>query len=170
MKKTLNSILLLLLSFALLISASACGGEADNSNENSAIASQSETPQNQESAAETSEIEKTGVWENATYLSDKEFGNGAKKLVVEVKAEDQSVTFTLKTDKSTVGEALLSEKLIDGDNGQYGLYIKKVNGITADYDVNKSYWAFYVNGEYAMTGVDTTEITEGAVYKLEYTK
>ena len=64
----------------------------------------------------------------------------------------------------------MEHKLIEGDEGPYGLYIKKVNGITADYDVDKSYWGFYINGEYATTGVDTTKITEGATYKLEYTK
>ena len=114
--------------------------------------------------------EKTGVWENATYRKDKEFGNGAKTVVVEVKAEDQQVTFTIKTDKDTVGAALLEHGLIAGEEGAYGLYIKQVNGITADYDVDQTYWSFYINGEYAMTGVDTTEITEGATYQLEYTK
>lgn len=115
-------------------------------------------------------VEKTGVWENATYRKDTEFGNGAKTVVVEVKAEDQQVTFTIKTDKDTVGAALLEHGLIAGEEGAYGLYIKQVNGITADYDVDQTYWSFYINGEYAMTGVDTTEITEGATYQLEYTK
>ena len=179
MKKTLNSILLFLLAIVLAFSVSACGTEADNSSESSAVnskaessaeSSQSETPQNQGSTTESSEIEKTGVWENATYLSDKEFGNGEKTLVVEVKAEEKLVTFTVNTDKATVGEALQEQGIVEGEQGQYGLYIKKVNGITADFDVDQTYWAFYINGEYAMSGVDTTEITEGAVYKLEYTK
>ena len=115
-------------------------------------------------------VEKTGVWENATYRKDTEFGSGAKTVVVEVKAEDQLVTFTIKTDKDTVGAALLEHGLIAGEEGAYGLYVKQVNGITADYDVDQTYWSFYINGEYAMTGVDTTEITEGATYRLEYTK
>ena len=115
-------------------------------------------------------VEKTGVWDNATYRKDTELGSGAKTVVVEVKAEDQQVTFTIKTDKDTVGAALLEHGLIAGEEGAYGLYIKQVNGITADYDVDQTYWSFYINGEYAMTGVDTTEITEGATYRLEYTK
>lgn len=115
-------------------------------------------------------VEKTGVWENATYRKDMEFGSGAKTVVVEVKAEEQTVTFTVKTDKDTVGAALLEHGLISGEEGPYGLYVKAVNGITADYDVDKSYWAFYINGEYAMTGVDATDITEGTTYQLEYTK
>ena len=112
----------------------------------------------------------TGVWENATYHEDTTFGNGAKTITVEVTAEDQLVTFTVKTDKSTVGEALLEHGLISGEPGAYGLYIKVVNGITADYDVDQSYWAFYIDGEYALTGVDSTEISEEVVYQLAYTR
>ena len=114
--------------------------------------------------------ENTGVWENATYLDDMQFGSGAKTVVVEVKAEEQAVTFTIKTDKDTVGAALLEHELIAGEESEYGLYVKVVNGITADYDTDQSYWAFYVNGEYATSGVDTTEITEGDTYQLAYTK
>ena len=115
-------------------------------------------------------VDKTGLWENATYLQDTELGEGAKTVTVEVKVEEQTVTFTINTDKKTVGEALVENKLIEGDQGAYGIYIKKANGITADYDIDKSYWAFYINGEMAMTGVDSTDIDENAIYRLEYTK
>ena len=111
-----------------------------------------------------------GLWENATYRADKEFGTGSKTVVVEVEAMEQKVTFTIHTDAETVGAALLEHDLIAGDAGQYGMYVKVVNGITADYDVDQSYWAFYINGEMAMTGVDLTPIHEGETYKLEYTR
>lgn len=114
-------------------------------------------------------VDKTGLWENATYLQDTELGEGAKTVTVEVKVEEQTVTFTINTDKKTVGEALIENKLIEGDQGAFGIYIKKVNGITADYDIDQSYWAFYINGEMAMTGVDLTDIDENAIYRLEYT-
>ena len=115
-------------------------------------------------------VEKTGVWENATYREDMEFGEGSKTVVVEVAAGDNTVTFTVKTDKDTVGEALIEHGLIAGEEGPYGLYVKVVNGMTADYDIDQSYWSFYIGGEYAMTGIEKTDITEGTTYKLEYTK
>ena len=74
------------------------------------------------------------------------------------------------TDKKMVGEALQECGLLEGEDGPYGLYVKTVNGITADYDVDQTYWAFYINGEYAMTGVDVTEITEGGSYSLKVEK
>ena len=122
------------------------------------------------SLAACNTVEKTGVWEDAVYLKDMEFGKGEKTLSVEVKAEDKSVLFTIHTDKKTVGEALLEHKLIDGDEGPYGLYVKVVNGITADFDEDQTYWAFYIDGELAMTGVDMTDIDESAAYRLERAK
>lgn len=110
------------------------------------------------------------LWENATYTADREFGEGAKTLTVKVEQNDKSVTFTIHTDKDTVGAALIEHGLIEGEDGPYGLYVKKVNGIVADYDVDQSYWAFYEGDNYAMNGVDTTNIAEGVIYRLVYTK
>ena len=50
------------------------------------------------------------------------------------------------------------------------MYIKSVNGVQADYDVDQAYWAVYQDGEYLMTGVDSTEVSDGAHYELVYTK
>ena len=74
---------------------------------------------------------------------------------------------TAKEGEENVGDVLVREELVSGDESQYGLYVKTVNGITLDYDKDKMYWAFYINGEYAMTGVDSTPIEEGAVYAFK---
>ena len=87
-----------------------------------------------------------------------------------VDGEGQETVFEIHTDKTVVGEALLELELIAGDMGDYGLYVKVVNGITADWDVDGTYWAFYINGEYGMTGVDTTEIVAGNSYTFKVEK
>jgi len=87
-----------------------------------------------------------------------------------VDKDGKETAFEIHTDKATVGEALLELGLIEGEEGAYGLYVKKVNGITADYDVDQTYWAFYVNGEYGMTGVDVTNIEAGATYSFKVEK
>lgn len=110
------------------------------------------------------------IWDNATYKEDTVLGEGEKTLVVEVAVLENLVTFTINTNADTVGAALLEQDLIAGDVGTYGLYMKTVNGITVDYDVDQRYWAFYIDGEYAMTGVDLTEIEEGRIYRIEYAK
>lgn len=91
-------------------------------------------------------------------------------LFTVVDKEGQETNFEIHTDKEIVGEALLELDLIAGDEGEFGLYVKTVNGITADYDVDQTYWAFYVNGEYASSGVDTTNIEEGATYAFKVEK
>lgn len=84
--------------------------------------------------------------------------------------EGNESTFDITTSKATVGEALLDEGLIVGEDSEFGLYVTSVNGMTADWDNDQTYWAFYIDGEYAMTGVDATEVTEGATYSFVLTK
>ena len=79
----------------------------------------------------------------------------------------QETRFQIRTDETTVGAALLKLGLIAGDQGQYGLYVKTVNGITVDYDTDGRYWAFYVDGEYASTGVDDTQAVQGGTYSFQ---
>lgn len=109
-----------------------------------------ETPENTQNQQET--VEKSFTFE-VTDL------DGTKK------------EFEVKYDaEKTVGEALLNEELIAGTESTYGLMVDTVNGIKYDYNEDGAYWAFYINGEYAMTGVDVTEITDGTVYSFVATK
>lgn len=78
--------------------------------------------------------------------------------------------YKIHTDRKKVGEALSELGLIAGEDSEYGLYVKTVNGVTADYDTDKTYWAFYVNGEYAQSGVDTTDIVDGDTYSFKIEK
>lgn len=97
-------------------------------------------------------------------------GEGSKEFAFTVVDKEGSEThLEIHTDKETVGEALQELELIAGEESEYGLYVKTVNGITADFDTDGVYWAFYVDGEYALTGVDSTPVTAGAAYafKLE---
>ena len=98
-------------------------------------------------------------------------GEGAVEFLFTVVDKDGNETvFEVHTDKEIVGDVLLEEGLIAGEEGQYGLYVKTVNGITADYDTDGTYWAFYIDNEYAMSGVDTTAIKEGTVYTFKVEK
>lgn len=56
------------------------------------------------------------------------------------------------------------------DGAEIGEGSKTVNGMTADYDKDGVYWAFYIDGEYAMIGVDATNITDGAQYAFRMEK
>ena len=91
-------------------------------------------------------------------------------LFIVVDKDGNETNYEIHTDKEVVGDALLDLELIAGEDGDFGLYVKTVNGITADYDVDQTYWAFYVDGEYAMSGVDATEIEDGVSYAFKVEK
>lgn len=111
-------------------------------------------------SAETAEV--------ATVTDGQTVGEGAVSFPLQiVDKEGSEINITVNTDAETVGEALLENGIVEGEEGEYGLYITHVNGIAAIYEEDATYWAFYINGEYAMTGVDSTPIVEGDAYALK---
>ncbi len=93
-------------------------------------------------------------------------GEGSKEFNLTVTdKEGNGSEFVIKTDKKTVGEALFDLKFID--NGEY---VKVVNGITADYDKDKTFWGFYIDGKMASKGVGDTEIKNGETYELKVSR
>ena len=94
---------------------------------------------------------------------------GGKAFTVTVVHGDKTEkTYNYTTDETMLGAFLEAEGLIDSKGADAGMF-HTVDGEKADWSVNQSYWAFYVGGEYAITGIYDTTIEEGAVYKLEYT-
>lgn len=95
-------------------------------------------------------------------------GEGSVEFALTVvNTAGEEVTLEIHTDKETVGEALLDLGVIAGEDSEYGLYVKTVNGETLDFDKDGKYWAFYINDEYAMTGVDATNVTDGDSYAFK---
>ena len=109
--------------------------------------------------------------QNLDAATEQVLGEGQTQFMFTVVDKDGNATnFEIHTDKETVGDALLEVELIAGEESEYGLFVKTVNGITADYDVDQTYWAFYVNDEYASSGVDTTAIEDGKIYSFKVEK
>lgn len=100
-------------------------------------------------------------------------GEGEVQISFSVTHKDGTVKkFEVNTSKetATVGEALQNAGIIAGDIGDYGLYVKTVDGETLDYNTDGMYWAFYENGAYASKGVDQTEIVSGTQYEFKAEK
>ena len=164
-KHTLSLFLCMVLVVAMTLFTTGCNGNTEKA--------ESQNQATQEVVTDSSEAEDTSQESTETdSASDVTvLGEGAKQFVfLVVDGESNETAFEIHTDKETVGEALLDLELIEGEEGAYGLYVKTVNGITVDYDKDKAYWAFYVNGEYATSGVDTTAITEGDSYSFKVEK
>jgi len=164
MKKNFNRFFALLLCIVLIAATAlfANGCSESKTTESPETADSENVQVTDDAAADTSEDasdEAGGV---------KTLGEGETEFSLTVVDKDgNEEAFVIKTDEKTVGDALVKLGLVEGDVGEFGLYVKKVNGIEADFDKDQTYWAFYINGEYAMSGVDSTDIEAGAEYCLK---
>ena len=120
---------------------------------------------NDNTTTEPSSITESG---SETSANQNVLGEGKTSFTLNITFKDGSEkTYTINTNKTIVGEALTELGLISGTVGDYGLMVETVDGETVKFEDDGKYWAFYINGEYAMSGVDTTDITAGASYALK---
>ena len=85
-----------------------------------------------------------------------------------LQVEGKETVHELRTDEEMLGAALLNEGLIEGEDSEYGLFVKTVDGITANED-NQEWWSLTIDGEMAMTGVDSTPVEDGGKYEFTLT-
>ena len=103
------------------------------------------------------------------YTEGCDLGEGDTTYYLRFKTDKYDITFTVHTNETNLGQSLRKTGIVEGDEEEYGLYIKKVNGVRADYNEDKAYWGLYIDGEAAMSGVDGITIAEGETYELVYT-
>lgn len=94
---------------------------------------------------------------------------GEKTIGVAVVLADGSETDTsIQTDEEYLRGALEQEKMIEGTESSYGLFVTTVNGVAAD-DSKQEWWCFTKDGATLETGVDTTPIADGDHYEITLT-
>ena len=96
---------------------------------------------------------------------------GEKDITIEViNSADESVIYELNTDAEYLRQAMDEAEGLtyDGTESEYGMMVSTVNGEVADYNVDGSYWSFYVNGEYCNYGIDTQPVADGDAFVIEY--
>lgn len=97
---------------------------------------------------------------------------GTKNITIEVinKAQE-STSYKVKTDAEYLRQAMEDAKGLsfEGIESEYGMMVNTVNGETADYSVDGSYWSFYINGEYCNYGIDSQPVTDGDAFQIVYT-
>lgn len=97
---------------------------------------------------------------------------GSKSITIEVinKAQESTV-YTLKTDAEYLRQAMEEADGLefDGTESEYGMMVSSVNGEVADYNVDGSYWSFYVNDTYCNYGIDSQPVYDGDAFQIVYT-
>ena len=91
---------------------------------------------------------------------------GAKEITVTVVHGDGTEKeFTHQTDAAYLGEVITGEGLVDGEIGDYGMFITTVDEETAD-DSKQQWWCITKGGEQVNTSADQTPIADGEAYEL----
>ncbi|MBQ9949274.1 MAG: DUF4430 domain-containing protein [Clostridia bacterium] len=98
--------------------------------------------------------------------------NSAEEKQITVKVVDdkkQEEVFTITTKAEMLGDAVDEINLVQGEEGQYGMFMKTVNGVTVN-DANQEWWCLTKNGgEEVMTGIDSTPIADGDTFEITFT-
>ncbi len=101
--------------------------------------------------------------------SNKPAATGSKTITVQIiTGESETVTKTIQTDAEFLRGALEQENLVQGDESEFGLFVKTVNGVTVD-EAQQQWWCFTKGGETVNTGVDDTPIADGDTFEITLT-
>lgn len=159
----IKKVFALLLSVVMLLSFAACAQTPADK----------EIPGTTEVPTTTAPAETTTVPAETTDTPEETTAVPEGKVSITVKvvhADGSEKVFTYNTDEEFLGDLLLADGLIKGNDGPYGLEITEVDGETAVYATDKAYWALYEGDQYALQGISTTPVVDGGEYGLVYTK
>ena len=88
-------------------------------------------------------------------------------VIVTYKDKTEKI-FLFESEQGKLGDVLEKEGFLGSEGADEGMF-HTVDGQKADWNTDKSYWAFYIENEYAMKGIYDTDIVDGQTYKLVYT-
>ena len=88
-----------------------------------------------------------------------------KEITVTVDIQGVSEEFVLTTEAEYLAEALIEASLVKGVDGQYGLFITEVLGVTAD-EAKQEWWCITKGGEQMFTSVSEEAIQDGNKYEI----
>lgn len=75
-------------------------------------------------------------------------------------------TYGVRTDKETIGDALVEAGLLGGREESTGYVVYTIDGVKHDHNTEGFYWVLYINGELAEVDVMKTVIEDGATYEF----
>lgn len=97
---------------------------------------------------------------------------GAKTVTINVvNSEGETKEYVVKTDAEYLRQVMDEAKgfTYEGVEDATSFMVMTVNGETADWSVDQSYWGFYINGEYCNYGINEQPVADGDVFTIEYT-
>lgn len=161
-RTTHTRVLVLLLSLLLVMGAFAgCGGNGGSSGTGSAPASSQAVSSAADSAPASSQAGSTA--------SGAENGETKSIAFTVVHGDGSKKEFPIETTADNLRAALEEQNLIAGEESEYGLFVKTVDGETVN-DANEEWWCLTdKDGNSTPTGVDDTKIADGDAYTFTFT-
>lgn len=94
---------------------------------------------------------------------------GDKNITVTVVYEDKTEKeFEISTDAEYLGDALLEKKLVTKEEYDTGYY-QNIDGVRADYTLDKAWWCVTKSGEMTTVGANELPITDGDYFEITHT-
>ena len=97
--------------------------------------------------------------------------DGAKTITIAVTDHQNTTTvYETTTDAQYLRQAMEDTKdlTFQGTEGQYGLMLDTINGLTAHWEKDQAWWSIYVNDALANYGIDSQPIADGDVIQFQY--
>ncbi len=97
--------------------------------------------------------------------------SGSKEVTVTVVDDNgEEKTYEHKTDAEYLRQVLeeIEGLTVEGPEEEYGMYVKTVNGVRADYEEDGAYWGFYVNDEYCNYSIEQQPVNDGDAFMIKY--
>lgn len=90
-----------------------------------------------------------------------------KDITVTIVYKDEtSKDFEISTDAEFLADALVEQELIEYDESGY---YTTIDGVTADFSTDKSWWCLTKDGTMTTDGLNTQPIADGDVFEITYT-
>lgn len=87
-------------------------------------------------------------------------------ITISNKENQEIYNQNLETDNNYLLEVLAETEELNviTESGPYGAYITSIKGIEQG---DNFYWTYYIDDEYASTGISTCEVEEGKIYSFK---
>ncbi len=98
-----------------------------------------------------------------------DFQKGEKDINVTIVYEDKSEKkFEISTDAENLGQALFEKGLVTEDEYKAGYY-QHIDGVRADYTLDKAWWCVTKGGEMTTVGANDLPIADGDSFEITHT-
>ncbi len=160
----MKKIISLLMIFAMVFAFAACGSK-DEAETTAAKNADAQTTVNGEDAVSNEALVET-IEPKGTVIGSYDPGETGFYVKIINKA-GETFDYTIYTDQTKLGPALLSKSFIDGEETDNGFVLKTVNGETHNYETEGYAWRVYVGEELTDKTVDTINLENGATYTFK---